>query len=184
MMDGASSIFKSSDLAMTIIGMVRIDPDEDDEDTIEDKQLAANGAELVLSFLWASEQGALTPVLLSDVQENPYLNQTIRVIKEKLGLGRGSTPTTSASRSEDGDNRDARVEAWAVSSASIVQELNRMHESRTSERNQKEAKPKGSEPVSVESSRSRSEGAIHDPVYRRHVSGTSDDNVYVHGYHD
>ena len=69
MMDGAST-FKSSNLAMTIIGMVRTDPDEDDQGTIEDKQSAAKGAELVLPFLRASEQGALTPVLLSDVQEN------------------------------------------------------------------------------------------------------------------
>ena len=66
--------------------MVQIDPDEDDEDLVEEKGMAANEAESILAFLWASEKAAQTPVLLSDVSnENPYLNQTIRNIKEKMG---------------------------------------------------------------------------------------------------
>ena len=90
MMDGASN-FQSVDLAMTIIGLIRVDRRGDDEDIVEEKQRAANGAELVLSFLWASEKGVLTPVLLSDVQqESLFINQTIQVIKEKLG--RSETP--------------------------------------------------------------------------------------------
>jgi hypothetical protein len=135
MMDGKST-FQSVDLAMTILGLIRIDPDEDDEDMIEEKESAAIGAESVLAFLWASEKAALTPVLLSDVNENPYLNQTIRSIKEKLG---GGGSPVNESRSDDGDEREARADAWAISSQSIVQELNRMHESRESARDLKEA---------------------------------------------
>ena len=135
MMDGKPT-FPAADLAITIIGLIRIDPDEDDEDLVEEKMTAASGAESVLAFLWASEKAALTPVLLSDVNENPYLNQTIRNIKEKLGEG-GSLANDS--RSEDGDERGARADAWAISSQSIVQELNRMHESRETARDLKEA---------------------------------------------
>jgi hypothetical protein len=43
------------------------------------------------------------------------------------------------SRSDDGDDRGARADAWAISSTSILQELNRMHESRTMERDRNEA---------------------------------------------
>ena len=135
MMDGSPN-FQSKELAMIIIDMIRVDPDEDDEEIVEEKAKAATGAEQVLSFLWASEQGALTPVILTDVQESPYLNQTIRAIKEKLGRGEANVVET---RNDNGEEREARAEAWAVSSQSIVQELNRMHESRETARDLKEA---------------------------------------------
>ena len=137
MMDGAAT-FQAKEMAIIILDLVRIDPDDDEEEDeiIEEKKRAAVGAELILAFLWASEQGALTPVQLSDAQENPHLNQTIRSIKAKLGGGVGDpTPRVRF----DDDDREAREEQWAISSQSIVQELNRMHESRETARDLKEA---------------------------------------------
>ena len=79
--------------------------------------------ELLLAFLWASEHGGLTETQLSDVEENPTLNQLIRNAKAKLHDG----PTGANPPGDRG--KDARAaEAWAVSSQSIIQqELNRMH---------------------------------------------------------
>ena len=140
MADGAPTISAGS-LALAIIDFVRIEregDDADDEDTVEAKQELAIGAETLLAMLWASENGGLTPIQLQDVPSDPILNQMIRTVKSKLGDG-----TRSYERSDDESiperaSRDGEASAWAISSQSIVQELNRMHESREAERVRKE----------------------------------------------
>ena len=53
---------RCNSVMITILDMVRQSPDDDDDDEdeiVEAKKKAAAGAELVLAFLWASEQGSL-----------------------------------------------------------------------------------------------------------------------------
>ena len=146
MTDGAPSI-ESKDLAMAIIDFVRPiteGDDADDDEILEAKQEAGIEAETLLAMLWASENEGLTPVPLLDVPNSCILNQIIRNVKGKLLLPSTGTTTGSPTRDieEDvarGTTRTAEASAWAISSQSIVQELNRMHESREAERALKEA---------------------------------------------
>ena len=139
---------KSKSFAMEIVHFLRIirhdegneDDDTDDEDMIKAKEEGAAGSETLLTMLWASKNGGgLTPIQLQDGPDNGSLNQIIRNIQSKLTAGVQNGPGLA---STDGGTtaRDATdAAAWAISSQSIVQELNRMHESREADRAQKES---------------------------------------------
>jgi hypothetical protein len=139
--------FSSSSFAMKIIDFVRIinhdEGDEDDDETDDEEMISAKkeiaaGAETLLAMLWASENGGLTPIQLQDVPDNGILNQIIRNVKSKLSTNsQGGTAATPAEITHG--RTDTEAAAWAVSSQSIVQELNRMHESREAEKAQKES---------------------------------------------
>ena len=88
-------------------------------------------------MLWASENGGITPIHLQDVPDNGSLNQMIRNVKRKLSTGVLNGPA-SVTTGETDTQETGEATAWAVSSQSIVQELNRMHESREAERARKE----------------------------------------------
>ena len=128
--NGAATI-RSKDLAFSIIESVRLDPEEEDEEEIERKENEAKALELILATLWASENGFLTKVNLRDIIENPILNHLIRTVKDKLR--EGPEPT------DPGVGDVGAAAAWALSSQSIVQELNRMHESREAAKTLKES---------------------------------------------
>jgi hypothetical protein len=146
MASGAPTV-RAKTLAMKVINFLRVighdegsdeDDETDDEEMIAIKKEASNGAESLLAMLWASENGGLTPIQLQDVPDNGTLNQIIRNVKSKLtpgGLG-GTGPVIAE---ETGARGGTEAAAWAVSSQSIVQELNRMHESREADRAQKES---------------------------------------------
>ena len=146
MASGAPNV-RAKALAKKVIDFLRVvghdegsdeDDETDDEEMIAIKKEASAGAETLLAMLWASENGVLTPINLQDVPDNGTLNQIIRNVKSKLttgGLG-GSGPVIAE---EIGERGAAEAAAWAVSSQSIVQELNRMHESREADRAQKES---------------------------------------------
>ena len=125
---------RSKDLAIGILDAIRIDPEDDDEEEVERKEKEAEGMELLLSMLWASENDGLTPVALTDVKGNLALNQMIRTIKAKLG----GNPIRNEGR-EEPEETTGEAAAWAISSQSIVRELNRMHEARESEKSLKES---------------------------------------------
>ena len=129
--DGASDV-RSKDLAIIILDAIRVDPDEDDDEEAARKETEAQELELLLAILWASENNGLTPVPLSDIRGNPTLNQVVASIKDKL-KGNGGR------NDEDREGRTDEAAAWAISSQSIVQELNRMHEQRESEKSLKAA---------------------------------------------
>ena len=128
--DGASDI-RSKELAITILDVLRFDPDEDDDEEAARKDAEAQDFELLLAILWASENNGLTPVPLTDIKGNPTLNQVVASIKNKL-KGR----ETGRGGGDEGGRTDEAT-AWAVSSQSIVQELNRMHEQREAEKSLK-----------------------------------------------
>jgi hypothetical protein len=139
--------FSSSSFAMKIIDFVRIinhdegdedDDETDDEEMISAKKEIATGAETLLAMLWASANGGLTPIQLQDVPDNGTLNQIIRNVKSKLSTNLQGDPASSLPEFTHG-RTDTEAAAWAVSSQSIVQELNRMHESREAEKAQKES---------------------------------------------
>ena len=144
MANGAPNL-RAKSFAMKIIDFLRIvehDDDHEDDDTDNEEMTAVKaeasaGAETLLAMLWASENGGLTPIHLQDVPDNGSLNQIIRNVKSKLSTrvlnGPVSVPTGDTDTPETGE-----ATAWAVSSQSIVQELNRMHESREAERARKE----------------------------------------------
>ena len=136
MSDGAATV-NAKALAFAIISWFRDDPDnpETDEEVIESQAEVALGAETLLAMLWASENEALTQVVLDDVIDDPVLNQVIRGIKGKLG-----GPGVFEGDPVPGETDHAQATAFALSSQSIVSELNRMHEDRTRERTQKESK--------------------------------------------
>jgi hypothetical protein len=141
LMAQGAPIVPSGALALEIIDFVRINlegEDADDEDTVEAKQELAIGAETLLALLWASENGGLTPIQLRDVPSDPVLNQMIRSVKNKLGEGARHTERNDDDAAPDRAGREGEASAWAISSQSIVQELNRMHESREAERVRKE----------------------------------------------
>ena len=131
LIDGSSDV-RSKDLAIEIINAIRVDPEEDDADEAERKETEAKDLELLFAILWASENNGLTPVTLTDIRGNPTLNQVITSIKSKL---RGKEDRQEEGREE----RMGEAAAWAVSSQSIVQELNRMHEARETEKSLKAA---------------------------------------------
>lgn len=131
LVEGANTV-RAKELAIAIIAATRIDPEEDDEEEAERKRTVAKEWELTLAFLWASENNGLTPITLGDIRGNPTLNQLIMSIKDKL----------RPRNDRNDDEREERTEeasAWAISSQSIVQELNRMHENREAEKSLKAA---------------------------------------------
>ena len=129
MAHGESDI-ESKALAISILNVLRIEEDDDDE-TIEHKEEEAQAMELLLAILWASQNGGLTPVRLTDVRGNPTLNQIVANIKSKLRVGGGETErATTAGPSE----RPADADAWALASQSIVLELTRIQETREAEK--------------------------------------------------
>ena len=125
---------RSKELAIAVIENLRVDPEEDDEEEAEKKGKEATGMELLLAMLWASEKDGLTELRLSDIQGTPTLNYLIRGVKGKLQETTGDATTAGVRGMDDG-----AAEAWAISSQSIVQELNRMHESREAEKFLKES---------------------------------------------
>lgn len=137
MANGASTV-SSKSLAFAIINWFRGDPEEPDteEDIIEAKMEVARGAENLLAMLWASENEGLSQIFLDDVADDPVLNQLIRGLKEKL---EGRTPGTTGTATLD-DRSNAQAAAFALSSQSIVTELNRMHEDRNKEQSLRESK--------------------------------------------
>ena len=137
---------KSKSFTMEIINFLRItrhdggdeDNDTDDEGMIKAKEAAA-GSETLLAMLWASENGGLTPIHLQDVPDNGSLNQIIRNVKSKLTAGVQNGPALASTDGGTTAKDATEAAAWAVSSQSIVQEINRMHESRKADRAQKES---------------------------------------------
>ena len=147
MTDGATSI-SSKALAMDIINWfnrkveaeaAEVEGEEEDHEREERLEYAGEmilGFETILAMLWASENDGLTPILLTDVDDDPVLNQLIRNIKAKLVVGTSNT-------NEGGpgpETNHAQATAFVLSSQSIVTELNRMHEDRTTERSLQESK--------------------------------------------
>ena len=138
---------RSKSFAMEIIDFLRVirhgegdeDEDTDDEDMIKAKGEAAASSETILAMLWASENGGLTPIQLQDVPDNGALNQIIRNVKSKLTAGVPVEPGLTGTNGGNTPRDPTEAAAWAVSSQSIVQELNRMHESREADRAQKES---------------------------------------------
>ena len=119
-------IVSSKALAMEIIEYIRLATKDDDER----EQTANRGryeaaSEVLLSYLWASEKGGLTPIVLTDVQENLALNDIIRSIKNKLverdegeGVVVPIQPATGAGGGRTA--ADLRLEqAWAISSQNL-----------------------------------------------------------------
>jgi hypothetical protein len=132
--EGAKSI-NAKELAFEVITWLEAD-DEDDENTANLKREEAQGVETLLAFLWASENQKLTPIALDDVPDNAKLNLIIRGIKNKVGE-RGGTPraTPEVAREEGRDNFNVNNLALA----SVVNALNRMHDSQEAERTTKES---------------------------------------------
>ena len=128
--NGAATI-RSKDLAFSITESVCLDPEEEDEEEIERKENEAKALELILATLWASENSFLIKVDLRDIIENPILNHLVRTVKNKLR--EDPEPT------DPGVGDVGAAAAWALSSQSIVQELNRMHESREAAKTLKES---------------------------------------------
>ena len=125
---------RSKELAIAVIENLRVDPEEDHEEEVEKKGKEATGMELLLAMLWELEKDGFTDLRLSDIQGTPTLNQLIRGVKGKLQETTGDAPTDGVRGMDEG-----AAEAWAISSQSIVQELNRMHESREAEKCMKES---------------------------------------------
>ena len=139
LVNGTAS-FNAKKLATTLIGHFRPKPTDNAEDLAERRE-GAVGAELLLAFLWASENGGLTPVLLQDVPNNLALNQIIRNVKSKLYPEVANTTpegATGGPANEAAEDRVNQAEAWALASQSIVNELSRMQEGREAERVQTE----------------------------------------------
>ena len=89
-------------------------------------------------MLWASENGRLTPIQLQDIPDNGSLKQIIKNVKSKLSENTRTGPAT-VTRSGNSKRSTEEANTWAVSSQSIVQERNRMHESQEADRAQKES---------------------------------------------
>jgi hypothetical protein len=137
MANGAPTIDAKS-LAFSIIAWFRGDPDKAarDEELEQAKAYIAKGAE-TLAILWAAENLGLTPVILEDVTADPVLNQIIRNVKGKLMVG----ATTPGDVGVGGGTTDqAQAAVFALPSQSIVTELNRMHEDRTTEQSLRESR--------------------------------------------
>lgn len=135
--NGAPTV-RSRELAIDIIDALRVDPDEDDAEEVAKKHSDATNLELLLGILWASDNGGLTEVRMTDVEENPTLNHAIRAIKDKLRNDGRPTANTEREGQDEEPEGDAAA-PWAISSQSIVRELNRMHESRENEISKKES---------------------------------------------
>ena len=143
MVEGAPS-FSAKELAINVIEFVRPvteGDEEDDDDMLEAKREASAESETLLAMLWACENNGLTAVPLEDVPSSPALNQIIRNVKGKLTTNTAVplVPVVTLDDTAARTDRTDEASAWAISSQSIVQELNRMHESREAERVQKES---------------------------------------------
>ena len=138
-MANGASIIAAKVLAFSIISWFRGDQDENepDEEMEHAKAEIAKGTETLLAMLWASENAGLTPVILEDVTSDPVLNQIIRNVKGKLVVG---APTTGNVGMGVMNTDQAQAAAFALSSQSIVTELNRMHEDRTTEQSLRESR--------------------------------------------
>ena len=147
MTNGATSV-SSKALAMTVIDWFRrrveeeIEEEGEKEEHDREERLARStdmviGFEALLAMLWASENEGLTPILLTDVEDDPVLNQLIRNIKSKLLVG---TTTITEGTPGAAEADQTQTAAFVLSSQSIVTELNRMHEDRTTERSLRESK--------------------------------------------
>jgi hypothetical protein len=79
---GAKQV-RSSELAALIIDKFTIDADDDDQ-VAQAKLDEAGTAELLLSFLWASERNLLAPVELAEPRESDVLNSIHRAMKARL----------------------------------------------------------------------------------------------------
>ena len=126
---------KSRDLAAQIIDRIRpsehLVEDESDEDR-EERESTTLGMELLLSLLWASEQGSLTPISLEDAPDSPRVDQLIREAKSKLEphFPREDRERSPGNSSDRGD--------FDSTSQSLIRELNRMHNNREEERTKNE----------------------------------------------
>ena len=132
MVKGESNV-QAKELAMAIIAAIKVDQTGDDDALIDHKDEEAEAMELVLAMLWASENDGVTPVTLKDVRGNPTLNQIIASIKSKLRIG-GDDEGRDGGRAGVAGMPDEAAAAWALSSQSIVQELNRIQENREAEK--------------------------------------------------
>ena len=91
--EGPRSI-RAKTLAYAIIH--ELNSDLHDSATEQEKLEMRNeikSSEALLAFLWASEQGLLTGVTLSDMAESPHLNHQCELILDKI---RKDTPTTGS----------------------------------------------------------------------------------------
>jgi len=79
---GAKQV-RSSELAALIIDRFTIDADDDDQ-VAQAKLDEAGTAELLLSFLWASERNLLAPVTLTEPGESNVLNSIHRAMKARI----------------------------------------------------------------------------------------------------
>ena len=104
--DGAATV-RSKELAIAIIENLCVDLGEDDEEESEKKRKDAVGMELLLATLWASENDGLTAVTLSDIEENPTLNQLIRAVKGKLQDGEADPTPDGGGRITDAGAAEA-----------------------------------------------------------------------------
>ena len=141
MVEGAPS-FSAKELAINVIEFVRPvteGDEEDDDDMLEAKREASAESETLLAMLWACENNGLTAVPLEDVPSSPALIQIIRNVKGKLTTNTAVplVPVVTLDDTAARTDRTDKASAWEISSQSIVQELNRMHESREAERVQK-----------------------------------------------
>jgi len=132
-MAGGAGTTPARELACKLIEKVRPHI-EDSEVTSRKKKALSDGFELILAFLWAAEKGKLKALTLHDVPDVPRVNQIIRTTKAKLD----PEPTDRPARREGDEDYVRNAEAWALSSQSIVRELNMIHESRKEEKNKKE----------------------------------------------
>jgi hypothetical protein len=130
MADGETDV-TSKNLAINIIDAIRIDPEMDDDEEMARKEGEAQGLELLLAMLWASHNGGLTPVTLSDIRGNPTLNQITASIKDKLRSGGGGVTPPAAGGAI---RPPADAESWALASQSIILELNRIQENREADK--------------------------------------------------
>ena len=78
---------KSEELAFAPIRQLNLDPTNaslDQEKTEVGEEQDSVSVGVLLAFLWASEQGLLNAVTLSDVQESPHLNHQCKLIVQKI----------------------------------------------------------------------------------------------------
>jgi hypothetical protein len=134
MINGTGTV-KAREMASQIIERIRPSEEaleEESEEDREERESATQGMELLLCFLWASEQGSLSPIGLVDAPDSPRVDQLIREAKSKL---EPNSPRDERERSPG--NFEERGD-WGLTSQSLVRELNRMHASREEERTKNE----------------------------------------------
>ena len=98
---GAKQI-RSSELAALIIDKFTIDADDDDQ-VAQAKLDEAGTAELLLSFLWASERNLLASVDLAEPGESDVLNSIHRAMKARLAAPALEIEDDDAEKYDDDD---------------------------------------------------------------------------------